>query len=357
MGSENIYNKKNNIFQSPVWAEFQRAVGRELVEIEGAYFYKEHLIKNKYFLYCPKGTVGEIANSKSQIANKIQNLNVQNVVFVRVEPEPDSRRSLSPLSGGGNDKRGEEFLPVTQNSILSQQYSPKQTLALDLTKSEEELLSNMKPKHRYNIRLAEKKGIKIRQGYSKKDVDDFYNLSLVTSKRDSSYTPHPKIYYEKMAETLGGSGNLQIFTAEYEGRALGSIIILFYNDTAIYLHGASSNEKRELMPNHLAQWEAIKEAKNRGCKFYDFWGIAVASSNVDSITGEDGDPALPHYRATGYVVDETHGWAGITKFKLGFVKLGVTGEVAEFPGAFDLPLNKFWYNGISLLNKARKIVK
>lgn len=321
MNSKDFYNKKNNIFQSKIWADFQKEVGREVLEIDGSYYFKEKLFKDKSFLFCPKGPL----EGKSEGDLK---LNDQSIVFVRTEPSTEQK----------------ELKAVTKNSILSQQHSPKQTLVLDLIKSEDELLKNMKSKHRYNIRLAEKKEAKVRQGTSKKDIDNFYNLSLEVSKRDKTFAPHPREYYEKMVKILGDKGNLQIFTAEYKGKPLSSVIILFYGKTAVYLHGASSSEHRELMPNHLVQWEAIKEAKKRGCKHYDFWGVAV-----NKLISDDNEEI--------WDIDEKHTWAGVTRFKLGFVKQGVTGEIVEFPGAFDLPINKFWYNSLTMGNKVKKLLK
>ena len=345
---KNLYSKENNIFQSRAWADFQEAVGREVIELDGSFFYKGKLLKGKSYFFCPKGPVS--VNSKQLTVNNFSK--DKSLIFTRIEPS----QALE----------SENLKKVNKYSPLSQQYSPKQTLVLDLTKTEEELLAGMKSKHRYNTRLAEKKGLTVKSGYSKEEVDDFYKLSLEISERDKTYSPHPKEYYEKMAEILVPNNNLIILTVYLGKKPLSSLIILFYNDTTIYLHGASSNDLREFMPNHLAQWEAIKEAKKRDCKYYDFWGIAAERMPLTSHSGDlDANRERPESNRSwtsqddniSWAIDENHPWAGITKFKMGFAKIGETGEVVKFPGAYDLILNQFWYKMFTLVNRVRKIMR
>ncbi|MBI5071795.1 peptidoglycan bridge formation glycyltransferase FemA/FemB family protein [Candidatus Falkowbacteria bacterium] len=188
---------------------------------------------------------------------------------------------------------------------------------MDLTKSEDELLAAMHEKTRYNIRLAEKKNLALKTG----TVDDFWKLMEETTKRDE-FRAHPKKYYEKMFEKLADGeknkmrGELKIV---YQGIApLAAAIIGYFGDTVTYLHGASSYEYRNLMAPYLLHWEIIKEAKKLGYKFYDFWGI-----------------------------DEKK-WPGVTRFKKGF-----GGFEINYPGTFDLPINKLWYK---IYNLAKKIL-
>ena len=106
--------------------------------------------------------------------------------------------------------------------------------------------------------------------------------------------------------------------AEYERQIIAANLVNFYGDTATYLHGSSSSKNRQVMAPHLLQWEQIKEAKNRGMKYYDFWGF-----------------------------DEDK-WPGVSRFKKGF-----GGEIVEYAGAYDLIWNKLWYQ---LYNLAKKIL-
>jgi len=152
------------------------------------------------------------------------------------------------------------------------------TVILNLGKTETELLSAMKPKWRYNIRLAEKRGVEIsRQG--SEGLPIFYELYRTTALRDG-IAIHPISYYEKLFDTARAEGKgtaeeprLSVWVASHESEPLAAIITLYQAEQAIYLYGASSDQKRNLMPAYAIQWAAIKAAKKEGCAFYDFFGI------------------------------------------------------------------------------------
>ena len=146
---------------------------------------------------------------------------------------------------------------------------PAQTLMLNLTLSEEELLGQMHQKTRYNIRLATKRGVKIEQG-GVKNVLAFYQLLKLTAQRDS-FRMHSLKHYQTLLEASPES--IQIHLAKKEGKLLAAGIFSFYGRRATYLHGASANEGREHMAPYLLQWEMIKKAKSKACRFYDFYGI------------------------------------------------------------------------------------
>jgi peptidoglycan pentaglycine glycine transferase (the first glycine) len=209
------------------------------------------------------------------------------------------------------------------------------TIILDLIKSEEELLAAMHQKTRYNIRLAEKRGVKIREagvsspllspanGAGKEGLgvvggfEKFWDLMSATVNRDG-FRLHEKEYYKKMLEVE----NIKLYFAEFEGKVICAGIFSFFGDTAIYLHGASSDENRELMAPHLLQWELIKKAKSLGCKYYDFFGI-----------------------------DEKK-WPGVTRFKRGF-----GGQELNYPGTFDIIFDKRKYIVYKLLRIIRRMIK
>lgn len=305
---QKLYQKKNNIFQSQEWLNFQNKYGRELTNLGGYTGIALDLPFGKKAIWvqkCP-ADVSHLSPLTSELP--------AGTAFVRVEPETVSDNDIKKLS----------LRKVTEKSLLSGQKSPKATRVLDISGSEENILSQMKSKTRYNIRLAEKKSVTIRDNGS---VEEFYELLAKTAGRDKGYSPHQKDYYQALMDELGPGGMIKIFVAEHEGEALAGIMVSFYGEVATYLHGGFNDTKRNLMAPYLCQWEAIKYAKSNGCTLYDFWGVA-----------ETDDPQDP--------------WSGISRFKEGF-----GGEKVTFPGSYDLVLDNFWYNLLTLMARARKVFR
>ncbi|GCE19117.1 lipid II:glycine glycyltransferase FemX [Dictyobacter kobayashii] len=143
---------------------------------------------------------------------------------------------------------------------------------LDIRPDEKTLLAGMKEKWRYNIRLAGRKGITIRRGNGQADIDAFYRLYETTSERDKFFI-NDKSLYADILSVLGEHDRAALFLAEYEGQPVSGIILLLAGPWAYYMYGASSNEHREKMPNHLLQWTGIQWAKEHGCSYYNFRGI------------------------------------------------------------------------------------
>lgn len=176
---------------------------------------------------------------------------------------------------------------------------PEQTLFLYLSLSAEELLAQMHAKTRYNIRLAQKKGVEISQGRLA-DLKDFWQLLQATTTRDS-FRGHNFQHYENLLTQ--SKGVIELHLAKRQGKVLAAGLFSFYEGQAVYLHGASSNEDRQYMAPHLLQWQMIRRAQEKNCRFYDFYGI-----------------------------DEKK-WPGVTRFKLGF-----GGERRQYAGSFNLVL-------------------
>ncbi len=143
---------------------------------------------------------------------------------------------------------------------------------LDLRPDEKELLAGMKEKWRYNIRLAGRKGVSVRRGEGQVDLDTFYRLYEVTSERDQFFINNKKHYADVMRLYSEGD-RAALLLAEYEGKAIAGIIALRLGHWSWYMFGASSNEQRNLMPNHLLQWTAMQWARSHGCWYYNFRGI------------------------------------------------------------------------------------
>jgi len=212
-----------------------------------------------------------------------------------------------------------ESIPLKKTTVDIQ---PPDTTVIDLSKTEEEILSCMKPKWRYNIHLAEKKGVKIEKYFADsesfdKALDDFYNLFETTSERDG-IAHHAKSYYKSLLEQSiawrkeSDSSLVTLYLAKHEEQSLAGIITLFSKREAVYLYGASGNVKRNLMPAYLLQWQALQDAKNYGSKQYDFYGMPPTD-------------------------DEKHPMHGLYRFKTGF-----GGRIVHRPGSIDVPVSKLY---------------
>ena len=161
---------------------------------------------------------------------------------------------------------------------------PARTILLDLTLDETALLAQMKEKWRYNVRLAERKGVRVRVAQTIDDVKAWYALLQTTSKRDD-FGVHTLDYYMRAWEIFSARQQARLFLAEHDGQLLAGIFVSCYAQQGIYLYGASSNEQRNLMPNYLLQWEAIRWAKREGAAHYDFWGIPATEQKDEAMAG------------------------------------------------------------------------
>lgn len=197
---------------------------------------------------------------------------------------------------------------------------PRYVFRLDVEgKTEEELLASFNSKTRYNIRLAKRRGVVIRQADAE-GLDDFSELMVETGIRDNFVT-RPKRYFENLLKNLGDHARL--YMAYYEDIPIAGTLAICFGDKVWYLYGASANSYRNLMPNYLLQWTMIKWALEEGCKIYDFRGVSGDLS-------ED----KPLY--------------GLYRFKRGF-----NGDFCEFLGEFDCVVNPLIYAAVNVAQKVR----
>ncbi len=185
------------------------------------------------------------------------------------------------------------------------------TMVTDLTRDEDALLAAMKPKWRYNIRLAERRGVIVRDGRVA-DLPLFYEMYQETGQRDG-FLVRPYAYYRTIWERFMSAGLAHLLLAEVAGQPVAGLILFRFGPTAWYFYGASTAQSRELMPNHALQWAALRWAKAAGCTRYDWWGAPD-------------------------VLDETDPMWGVYRFKQGF-----GGEFVPHIGAWDYPTNRFAY--------------
>lgn len=306
--SQDSWDKKaielgGSILQSWMWGEFQKALGFGVHRFSSEDYINQvielPLVANKKYLYSPRGPVGDaVAAQKDIIELGKQD---SNIVFSRVEPQ----KSLD--------------LPRAAKEV-----QPTHNWMLDLGQAESTILASMKPKTRYNINLASRKGVSVREG-GKNDLLDVYKLLMETAGRNR-FNLHPQNYYWLIWDVLAPK-NLKILIAEYEGKPLAAMLLTVFGSTATYMHGGSSSKMKEAMAPYLLHWEAIRQARAQGLQTYDFGAVSAAA-------------------------DDQHSWSGISRFKRSF-----GGFEVEYPGSFEIIFSPLWYTMYKQGRKLRQILK
>ena len=254
---------------------------------------KLDLPMGKSYLYSSFDTMSQSLEEVRSIAHEA------NAIFLKVESMTEDRATARSFLRAGFRKSNKSL-------------QPQRTVVVEVTQGDEALFAAMHPKTRYNIRLAQKKGVVVAKSENKTgSLSDFWKLLAQTAQRDD-FTTHPLHYYEELLKL----DEVELYSAFGGDNLLSAAIVIFYEGRATYLHGASSHEHRSLMAPHLMHWQIIRDARARGMREYDFWGI-----------------------------DEAR-WPGVTRFKRGF-----GGREVEYIGSYDYPLQKFWHRLYVLKNE------
>jgi lipid II:glycine glycyltransferase (peptidoglycan interpeptide bridge formation enzyme) len=244
--------------------------------------------------YVPKGPVLDYADGEllHETLTALRDLaRRERVISLKIEPEI---AEPSPVTAAFTEEGLIAAPPVQMRS----------TIWVDLSADEEEILARQKQKTRYNIRLAERKGVEVRSG-TVDDLPDWYRMYEVTSRRDT-FSIHGLDYYRTVLERLQPHGFADLLLAYHQGDLLAGIIVFAFGHEAQYMYGASSNEKRNLMAPYLVQWRGMQWARASGARVYDLWGIPDR-------------------------LDESEDLWGVYRHKRGY-----GGEVVRYIGAFDL---------------------
>ena len=213
------------------------------------------------------------------------------VIFVKLDPDVQlgtgvPRTEEAVEFTDGQDTRSEL---ARRGWLFSQdQIQFRNTVLVDLTPSEDELLAHMKQKTRYNVRLAEKKGVTVRVG-SVGDLPLLYKMYAETSVRDG-FLIREEDYYQTVWKTFSqnpvkGQPFSEPLIAEVDGQPVAAISLFYFAGQAIYLFGMSRDAHREKMPTYLLQWEAMRRAKTLGCKIYNLWGAPDEFNESDGLWG------------------------------------------------------------------------
>ena len=314
-------HEEANFLQSWYWGEFHKKLKNE---IQRTGFYENNKLvgamlsivenaKRGRYLTVPGGPIIDWQNQNlvNAFVKEIKKIaKEKNCVFVRVRPQlvsDDFSKNLFKKLGFIN-------APMHLHAELTSQ--------LDITKTEEELLSQMRKTTRYEIKKAIKQGIKITASTDISLIKDFYDLQIQTAKRQN-FVPFSYNFLHEQFKVFAESGHALLYNAEFNNKFLAQAFVIFYGKEAVYHYGASTDMGRNYGGAYLIQWEAILEAKKRGMTRYNFWGV----SPIDK---------------------PTHRFSGLSLFKRGF-----GGQDVEYLHAQDLIINKPKY----LINYAIETIR
>jgi len=336
-----LKQKPNTFLQSWNWGEFNQAMGDPVGQANGAgkifrlgifdpsaYSGQadEELIgvalviivdaKRGKFLFCPHGPILSLkAKNQNQ---KFFELFFDCLKELAKKEKADFIR-ISPLLENTPENleifRNYEFRDAPVHMM-----HPELSWLLDISRSGEEILAGMRKTTRNLIRRAEKEKVEVVESKAKKDIDRFYALHEATVGRHG-FVPFSKNYLEREFNAFSRDNEISVFFASHGGRMLSAAIMVYYSDSAFYHHGASLASK--IPASYLLIWKAIEAARIRGCRFFNFWGIAPEKK-------------------------PNHPWAGLTLFKKGF-----GGREEAYLHAQDLAISgKYWFNW--LIESARR---
>ncbi len=306
--------------QSYEWAELKAKSGWTHIPIhaerEGSLVAAASLLKrniphtSRSIIYVPRGPVLDCTDSElvAAFSGFLRQIAVQErAILVKIDPP-------IPVEDANSEQnlRKSGFIQVGDGGFGGTQ--PKCVMQLDLCTGEEELLASFKPKWRYNIRLAERKGVRVDLHCSRDRLPVFYSLLEETCARDGFLVRGIR-YFENMWDVLADAGYMQLVLTYHDDSPVAGALVYRFGDRAMYTYGASSNLHRNVMPNHLMQWTIIKWARDAGCKWYDFRGVS------------------PRRQA-----DPDDHLQGLNRFKEGF-----SPRFVEYIGEYDMIISPFWH--------------
>ena len=276
-------------------------------------------------LYAPKGPLFDWKDAalQTRVLNDLQSFaKKQSAIFLKIDPDIVIGRGVPHSEGDVLDNSGQAARSeLTRRGWVysSDQIQFQNTVLIDLSATEEEMLARMKPKTRYNVRLAEKKGVTVRAG-TVDDLPMLYKMYAETSIRDgfvirdeNYYMTVWKLFMQNVERLTLNVPTCIPLIAEVNNEPVAAVFLFMFAGRAYYVYGMSRNLHREKMPTYLLQWEAMKRAKANGCSAYDLWGAPEEINESDSM------------------------W-GVYRFKE-----GLGGEVVRTLGAYDFAPNKLWY--------------
>jgi peptidoglycan pentaglycine glycine transferase (the first glycine) len=268
-------------------------------------------------LYVPKGPLLDWGDTllRRRILEDLADLaRKERAIFIKIDPDVRLGTGVPGHSDFNEDALGHDVVKELSGSgwfFSDEQIQFRNTVLVDLRSEPDDLLAAMKQKTRYNVHLAERKGVTVREG-DQADLSKLYRMYAETSTRDG-FIIREERYYRTVWSSFMQAGLAQVLIAEVGGEISAALVIFHFAGKAWYLYGMSCQAHREKMPNHLLQWEAIRRAREYGCTVYDLWGAPD-------------------------VFDESDPLWGVYRFKEGF-----GGQVVRYIGAWDLPVRPVLY--------------
>jgi len=306
------------------WTPFALAVTDGDRLVTGALVLKRPAPLGRCLLYCPRGPIVDFQDAAALdcLTEGLRQLGREHrALLVKVDPAVSDEASASALRRAGFRRAPGE------DRGFGGGVQPGAVMKTELLPDDEAMLARFKPKWRYNIRLAEKKGVTVTGETTREDLTRFYALLQETGSRDGFHV-RDRHYFEALWDCLVEPGLARLFVASHEGRPIAGALDFILGRQCWYVYGASSNDLRQLMPNHLLQWTMMRWARDQGCRVYDFRGVALDRPGVET------------------PVD------GLARFKAGFAA-----EYVEYVGEWDLPLSPLLYGAFALLEPRLRRVR
>ncbi len=312
------YNKlADHVIQSWEWGEFRKSTGLDLVRLghfEGnkmvrAYQLTFHPVPifGKTIGYFPKGPMpdGDMIKALTDLGKR------KNAAYIKIEP-------FEQASGQAHEKLLKLGLVESKKSLFT-----KYNFIIDLSKTQEELMASFSQKTRYNIGVAQRKGVEVYESQEDADFEIYLKLYFDTTTRQK-YFGHTPQYHKNVWKTLKGANMCRLLIAKYQGIPLVAWMLFNFGNTIYYPYGGSSKEHREVMASNLVCFKAIELGKRMGHKYFDMWG------------------------ALGPDAKESDPWFGFHKFKVGYGPIQV-----EYIGTYDLVITNSLYKTLNIADQVR----
>lgn len=295
------------------WKAERLALAQDGALVAGAQVLFRRLPWGQTLAYVPKGPVVDWRRAE----------HVRSLLFALRQAALASRAALLKLEPDLADSPWLDLLLASYGLQRGHPVQPRSTVHVDLSGGLDAVLAAMKPKWRYNVRLADRRDVVVR-AMTEADLPAFQRMNEETARRDG-FRVHAPAYYESAFKLFTPLGQARWLLAEWQGQPLAAIVVFALGHKSWYMWGASSDQERQRMPNHALQWAGMQWAAGRGCCHYDLWGIP------DEVGA---DPA----RFAEDYVEQAGGLWGVYRFKQGF-----GGRVVRYTGAWDAAISSVGY--------------